>query len=688
MADPINTTTMPGDNMNPENIETAAGQIRTVGSNVATTGGDVAKAWAGLKKGYHAPEQDTLFGAMQPAQKAATDFSTDMGKAATALETFAGEVRTIKANVAKIRADANAFLAGIHDGKVTVTQHVVQSRAQLEMGESTTTHKDVDWDSDQATVDANNALIRRVNDQQEQLWAAERKCANAIRDLYGASHIAAASDSNPNGYGVNDIPDNANMPWGHTVDRKESCGDSVVHGVGDFLGDMGKGITGLVGFSWDGWHPSWSLSTAGKNLWNFGKVLNGLSPTTPVMAMLPGPVGDYYRDSQKMATTAVGGLVGIDPYAKDPFARWKHDPVRTGTTSVLNVASFFIPGGEAGGAADGAGAAAKGAEAASDAGKASRGLDGLGDLARVTGEGGDLSKVGSAATKTELGDLGRATGELDDGLSGLGKTDIDVPNVPHDNVNIDHPNVGEHAPGDVPPARDPGQVAHEPAGAGHEPGAGGHEPGTSGHQPDATGHEPGANGHEPGTTDHNAPGQQTNPADHTPKTDSSLPKTDPKVKAEVDTIRHDIQPDLQHAADDAWKHAVARAQQAGVKPTAQRLGSYAHKYLSDWIGSHSNDLVDSGSGYRIRSEISFNRFGDEVAPGTKGSIRPDIVIERLDNNGSYEVVHAYDLKTGNASIAAGWETKVQNWLHPLDSTDTLRPQPPQPAPAGTASGGR
>ncbi|MBO0813399.1 MAG: hypothetical protein J2P23_15340, partial [Microlunatus sp.] len=469
MADPIDTSTMPGDNMQPGDIEHAAGQIQTVGTNVSNTGGDVATAWSGLRKGYHAPEQETLLGAMQPARQAATDFSTDMGKVATALNTFAGEVRTIKAQVAKIRAEANAFLGTIHNGKVTVTEHVVANRAQYEMGTSTTSTKEVDWNSDQATVDKNNDLIRRTNDQQEQLWAAERKCANAIRDIYNGGHIYAASDSNPHGYGVTDIPDNANMPWGHTVARKEGCGekvvDSVAGGFGDFLGGIGKGLTGLVGVSWNGWHPSWSIKTAGESWWNLGKIATGLTPTTPLMAMLPGPIGDYYRSSVKTTNQAVFGLVGIDPYAKDPFAAWKNDPVRTGTSSVLNIGSFFIPGGaEAGGTAKGAEAAGKAAEGAGDLSKGARAADGLGDIAKITGGGADLSKVAEGASKVELGDLGKVTDSLGNDLSGLGKTKIDVPNVSHDGVNIDHPNVGTHDPGGAPEPREPA-----PVGASHEP---------------------------------------------------------------------------------------------------------------------------------------------------------------------------------------------------------------------------
>ncbi|QGN34626.1 hypothetical protein [Microlunatus sp. Gsoil 973] len=497
MADPINTATMPGDNMNPEAIESAAGRIRGVGSNVSTTGGNVAKAWSGLKKGYHAPEQDTLFSAIQPAQKAATDFGTDMGKVATALETFAGEVRTIKAAVAKIRSDASAFLSGIHDGKIT--KQASGGYNPYAGGSLPAEPEEVDWDSDQATVDANNALIRRTNDQQEQLWAAERKCANAIRDVYHAAHISAASESNPNGYGVTDIPDNAETPWGKTVERKEGCGEMVVKGVFvDGLGGMAEGITSLVGFSWSGPDGAgFSWSTAG-HAWNGLAHLATGGPLFYPLALLPGPVGNYIRTSIKTNINFVPSLVGIDAFAKDPFAKWKDDPARTFGSSLFNVGSLFIPvGGEVSAGGKAVAGGAKAVEGASDVAKGSRGLEGLGDVAKVTGEGADLSRIAGGVGKTELGNLGKVTDDLGDGLKGLEKTDIDVPNVPHDHVTVDHPNVGEHAPGDVPPVRDPG--ADVPAG--HEPGAhdpGSHDPGA--HDPNA--HDPNAN--DPNAHDHSA----------------------------------------------------------------------------------------------------------------------------------------------------------------------------------------
>lgn len=468
MADPINPyAAWPADNMFPDDIDYNAGQIATVGTNVSSTMSDVATKWSGLSKGYHAPEDKVLFGAMKPANTLGSKFASDLSKAATALEVFANDVRDIQAAVAKIRTDAYNFLGTIHNGKVTVHTSVANKVTDVLSFHLPSGTKEVDWQSDQSTVDANNALIKRVNAQQEQLSAAERKCANAIRDLYGAPHIYAASASNPHGYGLDNIPDNAPMPWGSAVSRNEGCGEkvgkSVLNGGGDFLGGMGKGLSGLVGVQWQGWHPSWSASDLGGTWKNLGNLAVGLTVgAAPGATLLPGPVGNYLRSSNKLADQAVAGLVGIDPFSKDPFQKWKQDPVRTLTSSILNVGSFFIPGGgEANAGAKGASAAEKASEIAGDTGK----------TAEIAGDAG---KAGDASYLSELGQGGKVSSadlvKLDKEATDLhadanaGGTDI---NIPHENVNVEHPNTGDHTPADAPGARDPGQPDTSGTGPGH-----------------------------------------------------------------------------------------------------------------------------------------------------------------------------------------------------------------------------
>ena len=140
---------------------------------------------------------------MDPVKTNAETFGNNVDRVSSALKTYAAEVEPIKAELARIKAEAYSFVASIAGG----VEKTTFSRA----GAITST---VEWHEDQDSVDANNDLIRRVNAQMVLLWAAERKCANAIYDIIGFPHIEAATEDNPNGYGVTEIPDGAERPRG------------------------------------------------------------------------------------------------------------------------------------------------------------------------------------------------------------------------------------------------------------------------------------------------------------------------------------------------------------------------------------------------------------------------------------------------------------------------------------------
>ena len=78
-----------------------------------------------------------------------------------------------------------------------------------------------------------------------------------------------------------------------------------------------------------------------------------------------------------------------------------------------------------------------------------------------------------------------------------------------------------------------------------------------------------------------------------------------------------------------------------------------------------------------------SKAANEATRGTRGSIRPDVILERrvVDEDGvtSWEVVEVADLKTGNAGISASWQRKVDDWLAPNNTTE-IRPQSPVPVP--------
>ena len=713
MPEAFNPAVLPGDNMSPDTIDAAAAGMGTVGTKVSAQGGTVLTAWQKISASYHAPEEDSLFHAMNPVKTEAEKFGTDVATVSAALTTFAEEVRTIKAAVATLRADAATFRADIADG-------VAKTHVGAQGATSTTK---IDWHEDPASVAANDALRNRAATQQEALWAAERKCANAIYDVIGHAHVQAASEANGNrGYGVDEIPDGAEMPWGAKVERTENCGEKIVYGVGDGASTMVGGIAGFFGAGyepgtdlWDWkWDASWS--TMGNTWKGLGMFAVGVgSMAVPFgreqAALTPGPLGQFVRDSQKSVDAMVAGLVAIDLYADDPLHKWKEDGFRAFGESVFNIATLVVAPTKIGnlGRAGRVGAATTRVSEA---------------LARAAQASAQAAKALAGPTVAALARLTRAA-DLD---STVKIEQVDIPSVGRDHVSTDVPNTGHRDGADAPPPRDhaddrapadprqesaprPGQEVTVPdrgastdgpdprsstdarsdgSGADRREGAGvDRGDGSPADRTDVTDagrsdSSPVDRADSPADRGDGSPdAADPKPADTTPQNDPALAKTDPAVLSQVDQIRRDVGPELQKQADEAWQRAVTRADAEGVAKTPQRLGSYAHKELADWLQDNRGTLVAPGSGYRIRPEASFDLLGP-TNPGARGSIRPDIVIERSTSAGGYQVVHVIDLKTGKAGIGKGWETHVQDWLKPLYPSETLRPTvpstPPVPVP--------
>ncbi len=172
-------------------------------------------------------------------------------------------------------------------------------------------------------------------------------CQLAERDLGRRAVGAADPKTGKGGYGYTDLPDNAEMPWGTAFRGKEDCSERMVKGFfvdGAFNG-LVQGVTSLVGFSWTG--PDgvgFQLVDSGSRLDGRGQAGDRAEPGRTIRCRsMPGPVGDWARSSEKATGPMVTGMVGIDPYAKDPFAAWHKDGARTAGSSLFNVASFVVP---------------------------------------------------------------------------------------------------------------------------------------------------------------------------------------------------------------------------------------------------------------------------------------------------------------------------------------------------------
>ena len=354
MPSPISPEGIQGSLLQPDEVEAAAASMRLLGSGVADQGAVLLGGWQGIAAHYEAPEAMTLFTVMNPVKTSAESFGSNMAAVALALENFAEEARPIKAELARIAAEASTFRADISGG----VEKTTYSRA----GAMTST---VAWHEDQASVDANNTLIDRVEAQQVLLWAAERACANSIYDLIGQPSIHAASSSNPGGYGLNSIPDGAAMPWGAAVTRTESCGEQTAGAVGRFVWDgvIIGGVVGTVqglGVLTLGYNPATGQFWQGEmyaQAWSgLGMLGVGLVATGPAgagLSLIPGPVGDFFRGGQQALGRAGQGIVAWD--------KWAEDPATAAGTAFFNIATIVILAGAAVGAVTtgaGAGAAA------------------------------------------------------------------------------------------------------------------------------------------------------------------------------------------------------------------------------------------------------------------------------------------------------------------------------------------
>ncbi|MEE6286667.1 hypothetical protein V2J52_03240 [Georgenia sp. MJ173] len=392
----INPSAIPGQNLDPDAVETAASTLSTKGGNIRDHGADIVTAWRVLSEHYEAPESADLLTVMDPVETDTLAFGDALESVATALNTFADDIRPIKTALDAVRLDAVTFREDIAG--------------------------DPEWEYDQGHVDRNTELVGKVNAQQVLLWEAERTCANTIRALYGAEPWhAMTGEDDPLGYGVDELGTDAAMPWGSEVERRDKCPKSAAVQTKRFVWDgiIVDGIWGtveglgmLVGI--DGDWPKWDVFSS---TWNSIGSLVGLGDTPP---------GEAWAGLGK-------GMIMWDEWADGNYAQ------AAGGT-IFNVATFFIPGGAAVSGIKGGAAAGKGGKVATALTRAANILDFV-DPIGLTLKGGKLA----APTVRTL------FNSTLDGLRG-----IELPDFrPRTNLpDADLPNYD--APGaNNPPVRDP-----------------------------------------------------------------------------------------------------------------------------------------------------------------------------------------------------------------------------------------
>lgn len=384
----IDPEQIPGRDLDPEAIETNAATVTSLAGTVRDTGSQVHLWWQRMAGVYEAPESATLLGLMDPVSSQATASGDGIETVGGALTAFAADVRPIKAELDALRLEAQTFVAEISGGVSVRELNPAWVSTQGYQGSwnaygaysssstgGTATATEVsqyrtvtkEWHEVQEYVDRNNDLIARVNAQQVLLWEAERTCANAIRALYCAAPLrAATSEDDALAYGIDEIPTGTEMPWGAEVERTEGCGEATVSVVfKDFLweGIAVGGVWGTVeglGTLVLGYDPStgdfFSGDAYGAAWGSLGSLaLSGVIAATPPLnvlfavddgmrqfggdGFLPDEVAEFKDGLDETAKNTGKALIAWD--------KWADDPGTALGESVFNVGTILIPGGAA-----------------------------------------------------------------------------------------------------------------------------------------------------------------------------------------------------------------------------------------------------------------------------------------------------------------------------------------------------
>lgn len=604
----------------PDACEDHGQALIDVGDRIRAIGADTDRCWQELSSFYRAPEADTLFTAMVPVKTGASTIGDQVGTVGQALKDFAVEVRPLAGKLTSLRADARTFVASVQD------------------------EGDDAWKK-QDNVDENNRLVRDVDATVIALQAAERRCANRIGALYCRQEwVVDDGSGDPNAYGTDAIPDNAERPWGNPEEKRP---DGFLEHVGNFFkgffveglwGDL-KGLFHMVAF----WTPEFKETWSG--LWF---LVSGWTSDV-------GAWGEAWKGVGK-------SLIAWDAWASGDWG--------TASGTVLyNALTFFV-------------APAK-----------------IATLAKSGKLGAGMARVATVVSKLDIGRIGRLVidglptvrtlvSHLDDlkislaskmddfvaklpgmqvVLPGVGALDLNDLNrtLDLDSTDMSHHNDGTH---------DVDGSAHTDGGAGDTTGDGSHRDGANDGTKDDGGNPDGS------------------PKPNTPSNDPSWDKTDPsdraKIREQVAHIRQEIGSRLTDFAEQAWKKVDDKWDELKETKFARALGKEnpapEHLLKGAEVGrefdrllkADMDNLIDPNSGYRIRTEVSFDVDGFETSWSERGSKRPDIILERQRADGIWEVVHVWDLKTGGDLIGKSWADEVMTRTDPVFTPETINPHLP------------
>ncbi|MGY4644990.1 DNA/RNA non-specific endonuclease [Cellulomonas sp. URHB0016] len=289
---------------------------------------------------------------MAPAVTAAADVRAAFTAAGKHLDTYAGELEAIRPRLVRLEARARTFRAAVVGGVWVDAADAADASwfdhlDWFSHGGRTGRQVKVPWNQDDATNAKNTALVTEYGQILADLSAAAAACASSLESLAGVclpltGAIPVEAFVSPE----------ADLPFGSPAVEDRNCRESVGNGIYTFGKELGQGVGALI----FGYNPQTDDWLDGGT---YGQAWMGVANLVTSIAIVgsatlrPGGIKNpdaITVDAAYTVQAAAGALVGWDPNAKDGWHKWHEDGISTGVSSVLGIATFFVPVADVGGA--------------------------------------------------------------------------------------------------------------------------------------------------------------------------------------------------------------------------------------------------------------------------------------------------------------------------------------------------
>lgn len=319
---------IPIPNVDPDELEEAAGRFLAIGEAIEESGEDITGAWASLTGIYTAPEAEDLLSALDPISSEGSAVATGVRDAADALMTFAETARELKERLEGLKAEAEAF--------------------RTDVG------WDEEWLDDEDKREQNNELNNRIARAVAEYEEAERDCANKIGEHYdgtwftGHSDKASFDQTKSSGdrdwqvYGSASAREDQPNPWGGPVDAPTGLFEDGFWGVADLAIGAVVGLGLATGLYRDG-QAAYPFGTEhGQNIranWDetkdsFWDVMGSDGEGEWVS---PGSLDAQYQNSKEALLEYGDSII--------PVSEWGDRPAYTVTHGTGNVLMMLNPAG-------------------------------------------------------------------------------------------------------------------------------------------------------------------------------------------------------------------------------------------------------------------------------------------------------------------------------------------------------